>query len=104
MAHSPPKLGGVARSAGVVCSKSRSSLFLPERPEIQITVMTPQKIHEALIVAVRNPEQRKHFFVTAPGTLETLADHRLDLVPRDQPLRIRPCDRVPEISHDHLLD
>src|SRR5262245_48610526 len=65
--------------------------------------MTSQKIHEALVVRFRDVKQRQHLFITAAGALQSLPDQMLDLILRDQALRVWPRDRFPEIADDDVL-
>src|SRR2546422_5994174 len=82
---------------------SFAALFLPELSEIEIAVMPSKKVHEALVVGVRNSEQRQKLLVIPARQLEAPPNHVLDLVAGDPPFRIGSRHRLPEISNDHFL-
>src|SRR2546430_15668328 len=78
-------------------------LLLSITPEIHITVMPSQEIHEPFVIRLRNPKQRQHLLVTSVCPLETLPHQMLHLAASDRSLRVRLRDRVPEISDDDFV-
>src|SRR5688572_30370387 len=66
--------------------------------------MPPQEVHEPLVVRVRQVEEPDELTVTAVRLLKPTPDDVFNVGARDQALRVRACDRVPEVLNMKDVD
>ena len=85
-------------------SAEENQLLPPIRPEIDVTAMAPQEVHEPLVIRVGHIEEMDHLPVASLCLRQAPPDDSLDLTFRNKAIGIGSGNGLPKVVHDDFLD